>query len=84
MAQAAAVATRLHVAGPPEKWPTPQRKAGWEWQQRCLRCDEPLSVTGIWWRLGTAVYELDDGTLTTEPPPGSHGPSAAPCAPEEG
>lgn len=78
-----AIATRVHVAGPPEKWPTNRRRPGWEWQQRCLRCDCVLSRTGVWFLLGAEVHELTSGRLTTEPPPDSHADSAPHCAPED-
>lgn len=80
METADAVATRVHRAGPPEKYPTNRAKAGWEWQQRCLRCDELMSTSGTWFLLGSEVHELTDGRFTTEPPPDSHSGSAPPCS----
>jgi hypothetical protein len=58
-----------HVAGPPEKEPA-DTKAGWRWAQRCLRCDCEVYTGGAWWKLGSHVYELEDGRFTTELPPG--------------
>lgn len=83
METATAVAARSHVAGPPEKAPTPNRKAGWEWVQQCLRCDALLGASGVWFLLGATVYELTDGRMTTEPPPDAHAESAARCQPKD-
>lgn len=75
-------AVRSHVAGPPEREPhdTP---AGWRWAQRCLRCDGRLDTEAIWWLLGSTVYEMDDGSMTSEPGPDAAIDSAARCAPED-
>lgn len=75
------IAMRVHVAGPPEKRPADSR-AGWEWSQSCLTCDMRLD-TGAWWLLGARIYELADGRLTTEPPPGSGYDTAPRCLPED-
>lgn len=77
----AQVAVRAHVAGPPER-ERRDNAAGWDWTQRCLRCDTEV-YAGEWWLLGATVVELGDGTMTDEAPPGSAPGSAAPCQPED-